>query len=247
VAAGRNLGEPIFRIGLQEQLVRRLGLRIVRGDFEPGGALPPEDRLAADLAVSRNVVREAIKALAAKGLVKGRPRTGTKVLPRNQWNLLDEDVLAWQYEAGHDPDFLQNVCEVRAAIEPLAARLAAARADECQIVELEASYARMEKEVDGDEETFIDADLGFHNAVLAASGNELLEQVGRTFKFALRASRQVTVMVPNSSREALPLHRRVLNAIRERDAAAAEDAMRVLLERAAEDIDRWLAGDTAVG
>jgi GntR family transcriptional regulator, galactonate operon transcriptional repressor len=247
VAAGRNLGEPIVRTGLQEQLVRRLGLRIVRGDVEPGGALPPEDTLAADFAVSRNVVREAIRALAAKGLVKGRPRTGTQIRPRNQWNLLDEDVLEWQYEAGHDPDFLRNVCEVRMAVEPLAAGLAAARADERQIAELEAAYRRMENEVDDDEEIFIDADLGFHNAVLAASGNELLEQVGRTFKFALRASRQVTVLVPNSRSEALPLHRRVLEAVREGDASAAEDAMRALLERAAEDIESWLAGDGPAG
>src|SRR5919201_6550518 len=104
MAGKRNVAEqPIVRTGLQEQLVRRLGLRIVRGDLLPGEALPAEDVLASDFAVSRNVVREAIKALAAKGLVKGRPRTGTQILPRQQWNLIDDDVLEWHYEAGHDP------------------------------------------------------------------------------------------------------------------------------------------------
>src|ERR671936_776623 len=87
---------PLVRMGLQEQLVRRLGLRILRRDLEPGDVLPPEDALAAEFGVSRNVVREAIKALAAKGLVKGRPRPGTQVLPRGQWNLLDDELLGWQ-------------------------------------------------------------------------------------------------------------------------------------------------------
>lgn len=226
-----------MRSGLQEQLVRRLGLRIVRGDIQPGDVLPPEGTLGAEFEVSRNVVREAIRALAAKGLLRGRPRTGTQILPRSRWNLLDDDVLAWQYELGHDASFLQNVCEVRRAIEPLAAGLTAARASEQHIADLVDSYRRM-KETVADDEAYIDADLSFHTAILAGSGNELLEQVGRSFKFALRASREVTVTVPDSSAAALPLHLRVLEAVRDRDSEGAERAMRVLLQRAAEDIAR---------
>src|SRR4051812_32127803 len=97
MAPGRKLTGtatvPLVRIGLQEQLVRRLALRILRREVEPGDVLPAEDGLAGEFGVSRNVVREAIRALAAKGLVKGRPRTGTQVLPRAQWNLLDDELL----------------------------------------------------------------------------------------------------------------------------------------------------------
>jgi DNA-binding FadR family transcriptional regulator len=226
-------------MGLQEQLVRRLALRILRRDLEPGDVLPAEDALASEFGVSRNVVREAIRALAAKGLVKGRPRTGTQVLPRAQWNLLDDELLDWLYELEHDPDFLRNVCELRLAIEPLAARLAAVRAAPADLAELAESYARMSEHAD-DDEAYIESDLRFHNAILAASGNELLEQVGRTFKFALRASRHVTVSAPGANRAALPLHERVRDAVAARDAEAAERAMRELVERAADDIARLL-------
>jgi DNA-binding FadR family transcriptional regulator len=226
-------------MGLQEQLVRRLALRILRRDLEPGDVLPAEDALAGEFGVSRNVVREAIRALAAKGLVKGRPRTGTQVLPRAQWNLLDDELLDWLYELEHDPDFLRNVCELRLAIEPLAARLAAVRADAADLTELTESYARMAERAD-DDEAYIESDLRFHTAILAASGNELLEQVGRTFKFALRASRDVTVSAPGANRAALPLHERVRDAVVSRDADGAERAMRELVERAAEDIVRLL-------
>jgi GntR family galactonate operon transcriptional repressor len=235
----KNATTPLVRMGLQEQLLRRLGLRILRRDLEPGDVLPPEEALAAEFGVSRNVVREAIKALAAKGLVKGRPRTGTQVLPRAQWNLLDDDVLDWQYELEHDPGFLRNVCELRRAIEPLAARLAAARASAADLAELGASYARMTETADADD-AYIEADLRFHTALLAASGNELLEQVGRTFKFALRASRHVTVSAPGANRAALPLHERVLQAVRAGDGDAAESSMRELVERASTDIARLL-------
>jgi DNA-binding FadR family transcriptional regulator len=226
-------------MGLQEQLVRRLGLRILRRDLEPGDVLPPEDALATEFGVSRNVVREAIKALGAKGLVKGRPRTGTRVLPRAQWNLLDDELLDWQYELEHDAGFLRNVCELRLAIEPLAARLAAVRASAADLAELDDSYARMAESAD-DDDAYIEFDLRFHNAILAASGNELLEQVGRTFKFALRASRHVTVSAPGANLAALPFHERVRDAVCARDAESAERAMRELVERASGDIARLL-------
>src|ERR1041384_698122 len=88
------------RRGLHGAVVHDIGVRIVRGDLQPGDPLPTEEELGSQLAVSRTVLREAVKVLAAKRLVDSRPKTGTRVLDRSDWNLLDPDVLAWQFEAG---------------------------------------------------------------------------------------------------------------------------------------------------
>src|SRR5437660_12133093 len=116
------------RRGLHGAVVHEIGVRIIRGDLTPGEPLPTEDELGSQLGASRTVLREAVKVLAAKRLVESRPKTGTRVRPRRDWNLLDPDVLAWQVEAGADADFLAQALEIRRMIEPAAARLAAERA-----------------------------------------------------------------------------------------------------------------------
>src|SRR6266704_4456743 len=125
------------RQNLPEQVVRQIGLSIMRNDFKPGDALLSEPELSLQFNVSRPVLREALKMLGAKGLIESRPKTGTRVRPRADWNLLDPDVIAWQYEAGFDRSFLQAICEVRLMFEPMTARFAAARAtaDEINIIE----------------------------------------------------------------------------------------------------------------
>src|SRR5579875_1010215 len=116
------------RQNLSAQVVREIGLSIMRKEFQPGDALLSEPELSQQLNVSRPVLREALKVLAEKGLIESRPRTGTRVRPRTDWNLLDPEVLTWQYEVGPDPAFLEAVCEVRLMFEPMTARLAASRA-----------------------------------------------------------------------------------------------------------------------
>src|SRR5207247_3167418 len=121
------------RRGLHGAVVHDLGLRIVQGELEAGESLPTEEELSSELTASRTVLREAIKVLAAKRLVESRPKTGTRVRQRAEWNLLDPDVLAWQLEAGPDRRFLEDTLELRGLIEPAAARLAAVRANEGEI------------------------------------------------------------------------------------------------------------------
>src|SRR5262245_47714049 len=106
--------------GLHGQLVHAIGRQIATGAIQPGDVLP----MPAGLTASRTVLREAIKVLAAKGLVESRPRTGTRVRPRRTWNLLDPDVLAWQQEGTPSPLFLRSLTEVRQIVEPSAAALA---------------------------------------------------------------------------------------------------------------------------
>ena len=121
------------RRGLHGEVVHTIGLQIVNGDLKPGDPLPPEDELTSDLSVSRTVLREAVRVLAAKGLVQARPKTGTRVRERGDWNILDPDVLSWRTEASDDHKLYEETTEIRLAIEPLAARLAATRATDEEV------------------------------------------------------------------------------------------------------------------
>src|SRR5213594_3545034 len=142
---------------LHGRVVHAIGRRILSGDLRPGDLLPAEP----DLGASRTVVREAVKVLAAKGLVESRPKTGTRVRSRDAWNLLDPDVLAWQQD-GADGDgtesLLRKMTEVRRIIEPAAAELAAARADARDVAALERALKEMEQAAQprarGDYESF---------------------------------------------------------------------------------------------
>src|SRR5438477_494398 len=119
-----TIGRTYPRRGLHGAVVHAIGVRIVGGELTPGEPLPSEDELTGELAVSRTVLREALKVLAAKGLVEPRPKTGTRVRERRFWNLLDPDVLAWRLETGSDsdPGFFRDIIELRRIIEPEAAR-----------------------------------------------------------------------------------------------------------------------------
>ena len=233
----------VSRHSLHEQVVRQLGSRILRDEVKPGETLPSEVELCAQFDVSRSVVREALKVLAAKGLVESRTKTGTRVRPRREWNLIDPDVLTWQYEAGPDATYLRNLCEVRLFIEPPAARAAALRATEDEIASIEAWAHRMEIAIN-DSDPYITADLKFHTAILVAAHNELLLQMGNTVSMALRASRLVTTQVPESSVHAMPQHWAVVRAIQDRDGERAEVMMRDLVATAVADIECALHATT---
>jgi DNA-binding FadR family transcriptional regulator len=190
--------------------------------------------------VSRTVVREAIKVLASKGLVETRPKVGTQVRLRRYWNLLDSDVLDWRYEVGPDEGFLEDLSEVREIIEPQGAALAAERATIDEVDGILAWCDRMEDAAAEDGDDYIDADMAFHTAILDACHNDLLAQLSDTITMALRLSRRMTVSVPGSSLAAMPAHRAVAHAIRDREPRAAESAMHELLRMTAVDIDRAL-------
>src|SRR5438105_11191947 len=150
------------RRGLHGAVVHEIGVRILRGELRPGDAVQMDDDLSDEPSVSRTVLREAIKVLAAKRLVESRPKTGTRVRPRKDWNLLDPDVLAWQVEAGADAEFLAQALEVRRMIEPAAGRLAAERATPAQIAALREASDGMAAAGD-DLDAFMEPDLRFHS------------------------------------------------------------------------------------
>jgi len=216
------------RRGLHGAVVHEIGVRIVNGDLQPGETLPDNGFLI-DADVSRTVVRETIKVLAAKGLVESRPKVGTRVRPRRDWNLLDPDVLAWQIEAGPDAGFLEQALELRRMIEPAAARLAAERASESQIATLYEAYEEMLAAGD-DLDAFMAPDLRFHSLLLEACGNELLEHMSEIFTAVLRTVFAYSSSSSRSYPRAARRHRAIVKAIEARDPDAAEQAVLRLID-----------------
>ena len=226
------------RRGLHGEVVHRIGVQIVSGELGPGDPLPPEDELISDLAVSRTVLREAVKVLAAKGLVEARPKTGTRVRDRAAWNVLDPDVLSWRVAASNDHRRLyEETTEIRLAIEPLAARLAATRALDEETAAIAEAYEAMEAGVN-DQRAYLAADLRFHDRILGACHNELLGHLGGVLRGVLRASFELTTTPKRSRKRALPLHRAILDGIAARDEDRAEHAARTLIADTAADIRR---------
>lgn len=229
--------QSLQRQHLPEQVARAIGLSIMRREFKAGDVLLSEPELSVQFHVSRTVLREALKVLGKKGLIESRPKIGTRVRPRSDWNLLDADVIDWQYEVGPDRNFLEAICEVRLMFEPMAARFAAIRATNEEIETIVDYCQRMQDGIESTE-TYISTDLLFHAAIYAATHNELLQQIMATIAASLRTSRLVTSHLPGANQAAMPAHQAVTEAIRQRDEQAAEQAMRKLVIATTEDIQR---------
>ncbi len=209
------------------QVVESLGSRIVRGDLRAGDPFPNEADLGREFGTSRSVIREAVKSLAAKGLLESRTRTGIRVLPAEDWNLLDLDVLGWRYGAMEPQDFFRELFEIRQMIEPEASALAAERATPADIVVMEEAFARMTTAETGSEiPAAIVADLDFHRAILAASQNDLLLQMGKLIGVGLLVSYRLST---EQYTLFLGRHEDVLDAIRTRRPDDAREMMQRLL------------------
>ncbi|MGW2172983.1 FadR/GntR family transcriptional regulator [Streptomyces sp. NPDC001705] len=230
---------PYARRGVHGQTVEALARRILGGRI-PEGATLDLVALQSELDVSLTALRESLKVLAAKGMVDARQKRGTFVRSRADWNLLDADVLRWQFEgggsAGSDLALLRDLAEVRAIVEPAAVRLAAGRRTDDDLAALDAALAAM-GEGDPDPARAVAADLAFHRALLAATHNELLERMEMVISSGLAHRDRIVHSSPHSG-DPVPAHRAVLDAVRDRDPRAAEAAMRALLDQAGRDQER---------
>ena len=217
-----------------------LGEAIVSGRYPAGATIPPEPLLGAELGVSRTVIREAVKSLVGKGLVSIGPKVGTRVLSAEHWNWFDPDVVAWQSRSGLTREFLRELQELRAVVEPAAVRMAAERATAQDIAGIEAAFAGMKHAVEegGDYVTY---DLRFHQGLLRASGNRMMIQMSKAIGALLRTSFEISTSRKDGPRKSLPLHRAVLDAVVAHNPAKAERAVLALIAGAADDIDAVLA------
>lgn len=228
-AAGVGTGASRTR---HSQAASKIGQRIVAGEWSAGGALPTEADLSRELNVSRASLREAIKLLAGKGLIRSTPRRGTIVQPPATWNQLDPDVLLWQASGGPTTEFVRDLFELRRMIEPQAAAIAAVRANDQDRVAVAEAFAAMEHAPDV--QTSIEADLLFHRAIIRATGNSLLA----AFSPAIEASLAVSFVVSRAGTtlpHVVPMHRAVAEPIVAGEAETARKAMNTLLDRSEAD------------
>ena len=217
-----------------------LGERIVGGKYAIGASLPPEPTLCEEFGISRTVIREAVKSLVAKGLLVTGPKLGTRVLPEENWNWFDPDVVSWKSHAGLTRDFLRDLQELRRVVEPAGVRLAALRATAADIAEIEVAYAGMKAAIEhgGD---YVSSDLRFHQGLLRACHNRMVVQMSKALGALLRTSFEISTSRPDGPANSLPLHRAVLDAVIARDGKKAERASLALIDSARADIDQVLA------
>jgi len=235
---------PPERKSMHAQIVRDMGMRIVSGEFAPGGRLPGEAVLCAQFQVSRSVLREATRVLVAKGLVVSRQRAGVIVRPRSDWHLLDPDVLYWLIQSQPTGEFVGTLMTVRRIFEPAAAALAARVATDAQLQGVAEAYERMEAASTPQE--LLEPDLAFHRRIAEATGNDLLAYIGNMLSLALRESIKLSSRLPNTHALSLPRHKAILTALLHRDALAARQATLVQLEETREDISRILDTESSV-
>jgi DNA-binding FadR family transcriptional regulator len=217
-------------------IAHQIGIEIVGGKRQPGHLFGGEIEASEALGVSRTAYREAIRILAAKGLVESRPKAGTRVTPRHRWNLLDPDVLAWTFEGEPEAAFIFDLFELRAVIEPAAAAFAAQRRSDNDLTEMRSALDDMERLGLADALGRA-ADQRFHRVILKAAANEPLASLASTVAAAVHWTTLFKQRTRELPRDPLPDHVKVYEAIAGGDAAAASAAMRELLDLALGEID----------
>lgn len=213
--------------GLQGRVIDAVGLQIIGGLYSPGELLPKEADLSDEYGVSRTSVREAMRVLAAKGLVDIRQKVGTRVRQPELWNLFDSDLLRWHSEAGRGEEVMRDLVEVRQIMEPAAARLAAGRASMDDLRRIDDALQSMTRN-SSDREAYANADVEFHQAVYAASHNVLLRQFGAVvadFMYLTFNVQQDAAIDEHDFEQDAESHAAVFRAIDRGNGEAAADAM----------------------
>ena len=242
-----NAGYPANSV--HGRIVHRIGADIVAGRVRPGERLPREAELMVEFGTSRSAVRDAVKVLASKGLVKTRQRGGTQICEPERWNTFDVDILAWRFAAGIDLRFVQDLVELRLATEPFAARLAAIRAEGDDLARIAEALDRM-KASSGDWSAYARADGTFHMAVFAASHNPFFHRLGTVVHDVLSATFNAEHAIANHTvaetkrviAEDIAVHARLFEAIAQKDPARAEEHIRAIITFARANLSRAITG-----
>jgi DNA-binding FadR family transcriptional regulator len=228
---------------LHGTIARDLGIRIVSGRLEPGRILNGEIQASERLQVSRTAYREAVRILAAKGLLESRPKLGTRVSEPRQWHLLDPDVISWIFTSSPDARLLSSLFELRTIVEPAATALAAKRRTSTQLQALRAALNRMAHNSLA-VEAGRQADREFHSVLLEASGNPFLASLTSGVAAAVTWTTLFKQRKGHLQRDPVPDHERVYEAVAAQNATAATQAMTDLIRLALLDTTRGRAPAT---
>ncbi|MDO1584638.1 FadR/GntR family transcriptional regulator [Rhizobium oryzicola] len=225
-------------------VVAELGSAIVSGRIPEGSILPGDTELSMRFGVSRTVLREAMKTLAAKRLIEAKAKVGTRALPRSNWNFFDPDVLGWRCDVGVDLSFIEHLAEMRLALEPAAAAAAALRASSDDIVALYAIAAKFD-DPKHTPESIAKVDLEFHLAIARMSGNPFMRSASALIEAALAISFRLSspAASPEKIDEVATNHLRIAHAIASRDPDKAVAAMRHVIDVGRTRIHKTLEGD----
>lgn len=216
---------------LTHSIVEELGQAIVCGTYSDHNPFPIEAELCEQYEVSRSILREAVKMLTSKGLLRARPRQGTWVQPESSWNLLDPSVLGWLLNRKFSIELLIEFTEIRRVIEPQAAEYAAKRGSAESLARIEEGVARMEAAERGEDDPLL-SDIAFHVAILEASENRFFRELKDLTKTALKISIRFTNQYKGVPLGSVEDHRKVAKAIRDKNHKAARRHMSSLLDEA---------------
>ena len=222
---------------LSQRMVQSLGRSIISGEYNNDEPLPTEAELCEKFGVSRSAVREAIKMLLAKGLINSRPRQGIRILPENQWNIFDPDILKWMLESKPSKSVLREFFQLRYAIEPEAAALAARFANAEQIAGINAALERMKLTQPFSEES-VQADIDFHVSILQASNNRFYFRLRDFIQTALRVTITYTSVAKSDHDNTIDEHTQVFGAIQKKDHLEARRCMSKLVEDALDFLEK---------
>ena len=233
----RRGGESVsFGRNIHESLANILGTEIIGEVHPPGSLLPNEFEMRERFSVSRTALREAYRVLTAKGLIVSRPKVGTRVRPKSDWNMLDPEVLAWHLQTVPTEAFVSDLFALRQMVEPAAAAMAATMRPKATIDRIAAAYAEMARYRDGTGD-IIAADLQFHLAILEATGNHFIGALGGLIHAALLGTFKLGWESPARMQESRLLqHFAVFEAIRDGDAERARLKMSELLKDSINDV-----------
>ncbi len=226
---------------LSQRMVQELGRTIICGEFIDD-SLPTEAELCDKFGVSRSAVREAVKMLSAKGLITSKPRQGIRIQPEDQWNIFDPDLLRWVLESKPSLHVLKEFLQVRIAIEPEAAALAARYADQSKLDDIEKALEGMRK-AEGNSKEDLEADIAFHVSILYASNNRFYIRLRDFISTALRVSISHTNPIKGNHEGVVEDHSKVFNAIKNRNPERARQAMLALIDEALNFIEEAIAAE----
>lgn len=223
-----------YETSLVKRVVNQVVTGIINGDFD-GDMLPPQVILSKKLGVSRSIMREAISILISRRILDVRPKTGTRVKPAKDWLIIDHEVAEWRLRATPDPEYLHGLIEFRKLVDPRAAGFAATRASRHQRIAIAAMYQNLQQ-VNGDPVARKAAEDALQVAIIDASGDALLSQMGSIVRMGLTAMQPVFRMQALAYDARVADYGKVVRAIEVGDADGAKAAMMQLITHSADQL-----------